>query len=208
MLTQAKSASLGPLLVAYAALLASACTTVMYGGARRPRSEVALIKCGSGTAITAIDRRPVEDGAMGGYEVLPGDHHLVLKGSASENRTFYTAIYTSRPAVVCLTTHPGRTYLVKRRFSNGRWDVIITDTQTGEGIEPVCSGRGRTIAPLLLRNETSPAGTIETPVADDGMEPASPPARPQVSPAARELPPPRPPEPEEAPSKPHPGTGF
>ena len=117
-------------------LAASGCAAVpAYPGPRRPADEVAIIET-SELIINRIDRLHIRDGAGHKFEVLPGNHVLLVSLDATKNKILWSEHYTSGLVDICVKAKPKRRYVVRPKIDGTRWEAVITDGDTGKPVPP------------------------------------------------------------------------
>lgn len=213
--------------------MGSGCTTVMYGGPRRAKSEVALVKSGPGTTVIGLDRRRVDGGASANYEILPGDHLVAVVGQQVENKVFYNVVHRSAPNSLCFKARPGRKYVIERhRSGDDLWETFLTDEDSGVAPQG-CTPRPRVSPNQAPGGDANLASSKSTSTAPPATAESAPGGEPATAPdpsngatadasATALSPPPRVPaaagrelattqawsdEPQ-PPAAPHPGSGF
>ena len=116
------------------AFLMLGCTTVLYDGPRRPRSEAVTLEM-NGTGLLVLDGKRVSDGLPEGrddeVEILPGRHTLGVALFRSERlklRTM-TKMYYTQPVNICMDAEPGHRYrILPAKVQNGWMPVIQEET--------------------------------------------------------------------------------
>lgn len=125
------------ILISAVALLASACTTAMYNGPRRPASELALL-ASDDSVISAIDgvQTPYSGGNYGKYQVLPGEHSI----GVTLNRVVFGVgtYYADTPYTLCVRTEAGKEYRVKIEMAGYMWRPYMVEEKSGEPVSRRC----------------------------------------------------------------------
>jgi hypothetical protein len=130
---------------AYWALMAimfSGCTTVTYGGPRRPSNRIAVLSTFGGVKVVRLDGQPMKSGSLEKYEVLPGRHSIELVGYKTEQKLFATVTRQSKPIEACFIADPGHAYQATTSHDDeGVWQREIRDEEGDQDISFDCSDR-------------------------------------------------------------------
>jgi hypothetical protein len=121
--------------VAALVLVGGACTTVTYPGPRRPSDQVALLEARD-VAIDEIDGLDVR-GKGARFEVLPGDHQLVvhlakvtripLAPTATTGPGSLTITRHSASMPLCISARPEHFYMLEPSDGSALWEPIVYD---------------------------------------------------------------------------------
>jgi hypothetical protein len=126
--------------IPFLALLTLGCTTVLYDGPRRPKSEAVIVETNR-TGILVLDGKRVSDAPEGRddqVEILPGQHALGVGLFRAERRNFGKVMYFTQPVTVCLDAQPGHHYLIfPGKVPNG-WMPLIRDEGTQQLVDNRC----------------------------------------------------------------------
>lgn len=123
--------------------LALGCTTVLYDGPRRPRSEAVTLAM-NGTGLLVLDGKRVSDGLPEGrddeVEVLPGRHKLGVALFRSERLKLgnMTKMYYTQPVTICLDAQPGRRYLILPTKVQNGWMPVIRNEGSNQLVDNRC----------------------------------------------------------------------
>jgi hypothetical protein len=133
----ARSASPVRRLRSRAALLAfvlssGACATATYPGPRRPSSQVASIGT-TDLQIEEIDGRDVRGGGPT-FEVLPGNHPMVVRLLMSARDSGFSAYRVTLP--FCVSATPKHDYLIEPTNAGPMWRAVVLDESTGLRVPP------------------------------------------------------------------------
>ena len=106
--------------------LAGGCATVTYPGPRRPSSQVAIIE-GRDLLIDWIDGMDVR-GKRQRFEVLPGDHQLVVRLNYVKNYYYFSVRhYAEKPTGLCVIAQPGHYYGLTANMAGSLWEPVVLD---------------------------------------------------------------------------------
>ena len=144
----------------FLAILGSACTTALYQGPARGPTKTALIGSGRSATIESIDGTPVNGGAFGRYEVLPGPHTIVLSGQQTDAGFFVSTIHRSGKLGTCFSAKPGNAYEIYALLEEGFWTNAVVETKTRTRVAINCdmppqvaqtTGSNRAVLPKMPR---------------------------------------------------------
>ncbi len=113
------------LAAAVVAALASGCATATYPGPRRPSDQVAIIE-GRDLYILWIDGMDVR-GRRQRFEVLPGDHQLVVRLNYVDDYYVIAVRHTSTPMGLCVIAQPGHYYGLSANVAGSLWEPVVLD---------------------------------------------------------------------------------
>jgi hypothetical protein len=113
--------------------LASGCATVTYAGRatvtypgpRRPSDQVAIIEARD-LYVLSIDGMDVRDTRQR-FEVLPGDHQLVVRLNYVDDYHVIAARHSSQPAGLCVIAQPGHHYALSANVAGNLWEAVVLD---------------------------------------------------------------------------------
>jgi hypothetical protein len=107
-------------------LLLFGCTTVVYGGPRRPAEQVAVVHAGFQTKLTRIDGRSVKDERNDQrFEILPGKHVISFVIYRVDMPLFVMRRTTwTSPTSVCFTASAGREYTINRKNGLRTFEIL------------------------------------------------------------------------------------
>jgi hypothetical protein len=113
---------------------------IMYGGPRRPRSQVAKLSLKDAT-LGLIDGRRYRYLGSDIFEFLPGRHVFGVGYQSAENAVLVTIVtYSRQTQLICLDLMPGHRYVVISRMDKSRssWRPTARDDDTGEWLDVTC----------------------------------------------------------------------
>jgi len=113
-----------------AGFLGSSCATELYGGPRKPDSELVYIKT-DGTKIVAIDGRLIH-GASGTFVVLPGIHGVAALLNDTQYGYVTSRKYSLEPITLCFKGYAGHAYFVRPRYDGRLWKPEVMEAKTTE----------------------------------------------------------------------------
>jgi hypothetical protein len=110
----------------------------MYGGPKRPREQVAIIKSGYNTQLKAVDRRSVE-GLGQKLEVLPGLHSVTFIVHRTDQYVLYKVRRWTRPTTICFFAKAGHEYAIDQKHDDDLSSYEIIDNHTGREFDVRCA---------------------------------------------------------------------
>jgi hypothetical protein len=116
----------GWLAAAIVVALVSGCATVTYPGPRRPSNQVAIIEARD-VVVDWIDGIDVR-GKRQRFEVLPGDHQLVVRlNYVSDYYVIAVRHYSPKPIGLCVIAQPGHYYGLSANMAGSLWEPVVLD---------------------------------------------------------------------------------